>query len=67
MTAMSEATVAAHAAIRILDAMTRQNESLHHSIVTAVDMLERLEAHIERIDKRLEVIERGVVVNEDQK
>lgn len=54
---MSEATVAAHAALRILEVMTRQNESLFHGIVTLADRLERLESHVEAIEQRFERIE----------
>lgn len=54
---MSEATVAAHAAIRIMDVVTRQSESLHHGIVTLADMLWRLECHAEIIEQKLERIE----------
>ena len=57
MTAMSEATVTAHAAIRIIDVMTRQNEALIHGIVTTLDLIERLESHVERIEQRLDAIE----------
>lgn len=56
-----EATVAAHAAIRIMDVVTRQSESLHHGIVTLADMLWRLECHAEIIEQRLERIESYVI------
>ena len=56
-----EATVAAHAAIRILDVMTRQNESLYHGIVTLAGLIERLEEHTERIEQRLSAIESHII------
>ena len=58
---MSEATVAAHVGVRVLDAMTRQNESLYHGIVTLAGLIERLEEHTERIEQRLSAIESHII------
>ena len=65
MSQQAEATVAAHAAIRIIDVMTRQNEALIHGIVTTLDLLERLESHVERVEQRLDAIESHITTTGD--
>ena len=55
MTATNE--VVAHVGMRLIELTSRQHESLFHGIVTTLDLLERLESHVERIEQRLERIE----------
>lgn len=55
MTATNE--VVAHVGMRLIELTSRQTETLFHAIVTALDMLERLESHVERIEQRLERID----------
>ena len=45
--------------------MTRQNEALIHGIVTTLDLLERLESHVERVEQRLDAIESHITTTGD--
>ncbi|NVZ07686.1 hypothetical protein HW932_00240 [Allochromatium humboldtianum] len=55
MTATNE--VVAHVGMRLIELTSRQHESLFHALITLVDMLERLEGHVERVEQRLSAIE----------
>ena len=55
MTATNE--VVAHVGMRLIELTSRQHETIFHGIVTTLDLLERLESHVERIEQRLSAIE----------
>lgn len=50
---MNEATTAAYAAIKILDVMTTQHETVCQALMTLARVVERLENHVEKIEQHL--------------